>query len=407
MKVLWFTTTTLIENSHVGSGSWVAGMYDILKKHTEVELAIVSKSDNGKEYQYTYKGSNVYRIPIKRKVESKHIQMVSGIILREQPDIIQVWGTEDVWGLIPFKEICRHIPTVLDMQGVIYTVAREFQADLTWKERMLCWSLKEFLKPSSSLYMMQREYKRIVDSEIKVLKNFEHISCQSKWVKAYVRAVNTSAKLYDTGIALRDVFYMAPKWLQRKEQTLRIFSTAIDSQPLKGLYTLMKAFAIIHRQYPESELVLAGVRPSGIRRGGFSKLLGRYAKRNGMSDSIKFLGKLSAEQLAEQYRLCSVFVNPSFVESYSMVVTEAMYIGTPVVASFSGAMGELGENKEVLYFPKGDAAMCAYQILQIYENPKLASQMSYNGMTLAKERQSRDNIARKQYSIYQSLLEDK
>lgn len=405
MKILWFTSSKLPVNELQGSGTWVTGMLELIQNYCpETTITIVTKGSVQDKWKEDTPWCQQWVIPIKRKINKKEVEVVSEIIDLEKPDLIHIWGTEDIWGLLPFDEICPHIPRLLDMQGVVSSVADGFYADLSFYERLKCWSFKEMIKPSSSLAFMKRNFQRWIGKEEYIIKHSKNISCQSDWVSGYIKRINDSANLYTTGIALRNAFYKSKKWDHKSNSPFVLFSTAINSQPLKGLYTLYKAFGIVHKAHPESKLVLAGPVQTGIRKGGFCKQLDRYARRHGFYDAVKYLGTLSPEDLVSQYLGCNVFVNPSFVESYSMVVAEAMYLGVPTVASYTGAMGELGPDDSVLYFPKGDYTMCAHQIMKILDNRKLAEEMSKKSIMIGQMRQSKETIAKHQVEIYSDIL---
>ena len=151
--------------------------------------------------------------------------------------------------------------------------------------------------------------------------------------------------------------------------------------------------------------MIAGELQSGIRISGFSKFLIKYIKTHKLTDSISFIGALNASQLTEQLQKASVFVNPSYVESYSLVIAEAMMIGTPTVATFAGAMTELGkDNESILYFPKGDYIMCAQKIINLLDNPILATTISAKAQEIANNRNDIATITQKQLKIYSTIL---
>lgn len=405
MEILWFTSSKLPVNDLQGSGTWVTGMLELIQNYcSDINITIVTRGSGKDKFKEDTPWGQQWVIPIKKKVEKKDVDVVSKIIKLEKPDLIHIWGTEDIWGLLPFDDICPHIPRLLDMQGVVSSVAEGFYADLSFYERLRCWSLKEMMKPSSSLESMKRNYQRWIGKEEYIIKHSQNISCQSDWVIGHIKRINDSAHLFATGIALRKAFYKSKKWEIKPNSPFVLFSTAINSQPLKGLYTLYKAFGIVHNAHPESKLVLAGPVQTGIRKGGFCKLLNQYARKHGFFDAVIYLGTLSPEELVSQYLECDVFVNPSFVESYSMVVAEAMYLGVPTVASYSGAMGELGPDGAVLYYPKGDYTMCAHQIMKIIDNRKLAEEMSKKSIMIGRIRQNKETIAKQQVEIYKDIV---
>lgn len=405
MKILWLSSVQLTDEKKLISGTWIPGLLSLLKTHYP-DLVIVNITKGRVSHPIKVENEFLceWLLPETNRMSIKIIRQINDIVDQEVPDIIQVWGTEDIWGLFPFHELYSHIPTILEIQGILASVSEEYYGGLTPMELLKCWNIKEFLKPSSSLPAIRRLYSRNVGRETQILRNFSNIGVQSVWSASVVRTINPIAKLYKSGIALRPAFYKSKKWQYSNNSSIRVFSTALMGQPLKGAYTLFKAFAIVRQRFPKAQLILAGANEFGIRRSGFCRMLTKFAKEHEFWDSVHQLGPLSAEQLAEQYRSASVFVNPSNWESYSVVTAEAMYIGCPTVASYAGAMPELGVNGSVLYFPKGDFRICASHIIKIIENRDLALDLSYKSISVGQDRQDCIGIAKKQMNTYLQLI---
>lgn len=406
MRILWMSSVQLSTQRTLISGTWIPGLFSLLKQYyPTLEIINLTKGDVSRATRVESNNLVEWIIPAKTKMTVSIINEIETVIKNEKPDIIQVWGTEDIWGTFPFQQKVPEIPAILEIQGILSSVSEEFYGGLTPMELFRCWNIKEFLKPSSSLPAIRRLYTKNIPRENSILRNFNNIGVQSEWSAAVVRTINRTARLYKSGIALRPPFYESDKWTigDKNSNRIRIFSTALMGQPLKGAYILFKAFAIVKKRFPNAELVIAGVKEEGIRKSGFCRMLTRFAKKNGFIGSIRLLGTVNAKQLADQYRTASVFVNPSNWESYSVVTAEAMYIGCPTVASYSGAMPELGLDNSVLYFPKGDFRICASHIINILENSKLALELSNKSIIVGEYRQSRARIAEKQMETYLQL----
>lgn len=405
MKILWLSSVQLTNNKILISGTWIPGLFTLLKSHyPDLKITNLTKGIVSQPTRIDREDLTEWIIPATDQMTTKTILQIDDIIKQETPDIIQVWGTEDIWGIFPFHKLIPNIPVILEIQGILASVSEEFYGGLTPMELLKCWNIKEFLKPSSSLPAIRKLYSRNVDRESRILQKFQNIGVQSAWSASVVRTFNQTARLYESGIALRPAFYKSKKWGLPNCGPIRIFSTALMGQPLKGAYTLFKAFAIVRQRFPDAQLILAGVNEQGIRRSGFCRMLTRFAQKHKFLNSIHQLGQSSAEQLAEQYRTASVFVNPSNWESYSVVTAEAMYVGCPTVASYSGAMPELGHDNSVLYFPKGDFRICASHIIKIIENQDLALNLSNKSILIGEARQDCTKIAEKQMETYQKLI---
>jgi len=129
--------------------------------------------------------------------------------------------------------------------------------------------------------------------------------------------------------------------------------------PEKGLETLFDAYGAASREIDEPALVVAGEGP----------LRGALEKRAADEDlpRVKFLGFVQPEELSAVYAAADVFVLPSLVEPWGVVVNEAMAAGLPVILSERvGAAADLvieGENGHVV--PAGDAGALAGKITAV------------------------------------------
>ncbi len=400
MKVIWFSNVDISVSTMSGSGTWVMAMARALCSHDQ-SIDITNISMAGIDDDVTVESGRIRQIKIKAAtINEDFVGKVHDLISKINPVLLHVWGTESQWAKFPFG---TSLPILVDMQGIVCSVYENFYGGLTPAEVRKCWKLKECLKPTSSLQYGKHVYKSLIEREKQVVKSIKYVSVQSKWVEGYIRALNPNCKIYHTGIALRPEFYNAKKWHAVKEPI--IFSTATMITPLKGLHVLLRALSIIKMYYPNVELRLAGDVQIGLRVGGYAKMLNKYISANNLESNVKFLGALNTGELIKEYQSAAVVVNPSSIESYSLVVAEAMHIGSPVVASYVGGMAELGKNNEsILYFPKEDYVTCARRILEILENNTLSTSLSKNAIDCSCNRDSLETIASKQLHIYNSLL---
>jgi glycosyltransferase involved in cell wall biosynthesis len=108
--------------------------------------------------------------------------------------------------------------------------------------------------------------------------------------------------------------------------------------PVKGLETLLKAFAEVRRRCPLTpsalpQLLLVG---EGEQRGELEALtaaLGLGSDAEGEGGGIRFAGSQQWKELPRFYGLADLFVLPSTFEPWGAVVHEAMACGLPVVVS--------------------------------------------------------------------------
>ena len=99
---------------------------------------------------------------------------------------------------------------------------------------------------------------------------------------------------------------------------------------LKGLETLIRALASLSRLFPQQRfhLLVAGR--------GRSQPYTRLARRLGVLEAISFLGPVS--NMEAYYAAADLYVHPTFYDSCSLTVLEALATGLPAVTSrFNGA----------------------------------------------------------------------
>jgi glycosyltransferase involved in cell wall biosynthesis len=101
----------------------------------------------------------------------------------------------------------------------------------------------------------------------------------------------------------------------------------------KGFDLLLEAYAAIDEVHRTADLVIAG---QGAALDG---LRGRAAAI-GVADQVHFVGRLSREAVAEAMAGATLFVMPSRLEPFGIVILEAWRAGVPVVATNRGGPPE-------------------------------------------------------------------
>ncbi len=105
-------------------------------------------------------------------------------------------------------------------------------------------------------------------------------------------------------------------------------------EPRKNLVTLLEAYA----RLPNSEripLLLGG------GKGWLYDEIFATIERHQLSDQVRWLGYLPAEELPLWYNSAEVFVLPSVFEGFGLPVLEAMACGTPVIVSNASSLPEV------------------------------------------------------------------
>jgi UDP-glucose:(heptosyl)LPS alpha-1,3-glucosyltransferase len=143
---------------------------------------------------------------------------------------------------------------------------------------------------------------------------------------------------------------------------------------LKGLATAVRAVGKLRKAHrPVRLLVLGSGRPGPYQR---------LARREGAEDAVQFMGKV--EDSAPFYGAADVFVLPTWYDSCSLSLLEALASGLPAVTSSHNGAGELlthGVDGFVIDDP-GDADSLAAH-LETLADPQTHAQVSVAGRRLA------------------------
>ncbi len=105
-----------------------------------------------------------------------------------------------------------------------------------------------------------------------------------------------------------------------KETDLVFYARLI---PQKGVYDFLK----VVKKIPYANAVVAGFASEATK-----KEIGEYLIRNDLDKRVKLLTNISREDSAEILKRSKVFVYPSRLDSFALVVLESLSCGTPVVS---------------------------------------------------------------------------
>jgi len=159
----------------------------------------------------------------------------------------------------------------------------------------------------------------------------------------------------------------------------RVVAMASADSPLKGVATLLEAFAKL-RTERDLELVIVS-RPSA--GGRTEQLVDRLA----ITGSVRFVSDLSDGELATLVGSAEVACVPSLYEGFSLPTVEAMACGTPLVVSRTGAIPEVVGPDGLcadLVTP-GDADDLAATLARLLDDPDRRARMGSAGRRRSRE----------------------
>ncbi len=141
----------------------------------------------------------------------------------------------------------------------------------------------------------------------------------------------------------------------------------------KGFDLLIEAFARLAADRPDVGLVIAGDGPAR------ADLAGRVAAL-GLTGRVHLPGPLARPQVSSVMAAADVFVLPSRVEPFGIVVLEALRAGRPVVVSSRGGAGEIVRHqREGLLADPLDTVALADAIASLLDDQLLARRIAAAG----------------------------
>jgi glycosyltransferase involved in cell wall biosynthesis len=113
----------------------------------------------------------------------------------------------------------------------------------------------------------------------------------------------------------------------------RIVAMASADTPMKGIATLLEAFAKLRTERDVELLLITKPKPGGETE--------RLIDRLSVGDSVRFVNGISDAELAEVVGSAEIACVPSLYEGFSLPTVEAMACETPLVVSRAGAIPEV------------------------------------------------------------------
>lgn len=411
IKILWLCNHYLSDIDIVHTGTWLDTIARELIDADGIELAILGAGNVKRFTPFNYQCVKQWIVPAKCKINRNGLpnrsllDTISSACQSFAPDLINVWGTEAYWGLLTTRGILR-APSILTMQGVRNRLATNFHGNLTGIERLKCTGFRNIAKSMLFRNKGKRYNRKWGRFEIEIMAGHRWIMCQTPWQMSQVLSNRNGSNIFHVDLPLRKPFSESKKWIPKNSQPI-IFCCASTWSRAKGLHCAIRAIAILKKKYPNIQLRIGGSRlRSDLFGDGYHRWLNSLIHQHSLSKNIYWCGKLNAAQMTNELCNAAAFVIPTFIESYCMVMAEAMRVGTPIVVSYTGGTAYLGKDEETcLFFMPGDEAMCAYQLDRLLSSEGLSSYLSQKAKALSLYRHNESDIIAKHLQIYREVIE--
>jgi len=142
-----------------------------------------------------------------------------------------------------------------------------------------------------------------------------------------------------------------------------VFATIGGIELRKNSIAILEAFARVRVDLPLARLVIAGG-ASVLDHGAYRAAFDARVAELGLGAAIRLLGVLDDDDIARVLHAADVFVFPSLVEGFGLVVLEALAAGLPVVASGIAPFTEYLGVADAHFARPDDAASIAHAMLR-------------------------------------------
>jgi len=334
-----------------------------LQQRHKAEVVVVTSNAHGKK-QITeeYCGIKVYRLPVMMRVSNTPINplwyfSLKKIICEEKPDIINshqpVMFIGDmaafVAGNIPFV-LTYHAGTMKKKQFLIDIIISLYE---------------QFVLPHTA-------------------KKATKFICVSNFVQ------NTLFKKYAARVTIIspgvNTSLYTPDLKVKREANLVLFVARHKTMyRMKGLYYLIEAVKML----PDVRLHIVG------------------EAEESDNTNIEYVGVKQGKELVEEMQKASVMVLPSLphMESFGMVLIEAMACQTPVIGTRIGGIPEvIREGVDGFIVPPEDSNALALAISKIVSDKELANRMGQRGAEKVREQFTWDTRVDLTQEVFASCL---
>ena len=415
MRILWLcniipgAVQQAIDGS-AGNGLWIDHTLEDLICVPDTTLRVLCRGPRASQGTVNeHLSYRVFEEPVMHRYEAALEPLFRRELRQYKPDIIHIWGTEYSHTLAMLR-ICRAEGlldrTAVGIQGLCGICGKHYGEGLP-ASALRGFSLRDLLR-MDNVTMQRRHYLQRGHMENAALAITKHVLGRTHWDEAAAKMLSPQAQYHYCGETLRQSFYSG-SWQYDACQKHSIFASGPDT-PIKGFHHLLEAMTLVLKQYPDACIAVPG--PDIFRASGRARLLEqtyhrylrRYAAKHGLTDHVRFLGRLDAEQMKQAFLNANVFVLPSVMDNSPNVLGEAMLLGLPCIAADVGGVASLlHAPEEGLLYQASAPYVLAQDICRVFAMEDTAAEMGLAAQRRAKVTHAPAQNLDTLLNIYRSL----
>ena len=412
LRILWFANTPGLSQHYFNStsiaGGWLSSLQAEIEKSGRCKLGYVFYSDkkiepfefNGTSYfpvqrKAYHKGKRLaYRLAGKTEYD-ENVGNFLHIIKVFKPDIINVHGTENSFGLI--VNHITSIPVITTIQGNLTVYAKKYFSGIK-----LPGIFSQLMAGSPFFNLDFNQFVKRSKIEREILKKSKYIFGRTDWDRRICSVLAPNATYFHMGEIMRPKFYEA-KW-QPLNNPSPVFFTTSSNSFYKGFETLVETASLLVKNNFSFNWLVAGLSENDP----LIKLIKKNAGIKSLEDiHIKLLGKLEEEELTNKMIAADIYVQVSHIENSPNSICEAMLLGMPVIASFAGGTSSLLKDKETgILIQDGDPFVLAGGLIEMVKSPENNIRMAAEAYCAAHRRHNKEEIVSHLLATYITIIKN-
>jgi glycosyltransferase involved in cell wall biosynthesis len=410
LRVLWFANTpglsTNLSKKQSTAGGWISALQTEIENAGQCDLAFAFYSDQDLS-PFEFNRTKYYPIQrLARNKKSRLMQRILGkteydenlsrflqIIEDFKPDIIQVHGTENSFGLI--TDFVSKIPVVVSIQGNLTAYTSKYFSGLP-----MPYLPKRLRTGNFFLKMDFRQFVKRSIIEREILKKVKYILGRTDWDRRICLTMAPQADYFHQEEIMRASFY-ENDWKESQSHT-PVFHTTSSNSMYKGFETIIDTAVLLKNNRLDFQWTVAGLNEQDP--------LVRLIKKNRgislLSDiQVKTMGLMPEKALAGHMANASMYIQVSHAENSPNSVCEAMLLGMPVIATAVGGTSSLiTDNDTGILVQDGDAHALAGAITELMNDPSKSKTMAGRAKKIARERHQHQKVTFQLINNYRSIL---
>ena len=313
-----------------------------------------------------------------------------------KPDIIQIFGTENPFGLIISQQ---NIPVIIHIQGSLMVLEGKWFTGISRWEQFRYAGFKDLLLLRGS-YNEFISFKKRAAREAVIIKSCSYFMGRTSYDKRLVSLISPGSTYFHCEEFIRKIFF-EKQWDFPLGNEITCISI-LKGTSYKGIDLLVEVMIIL-KKYSTCSFTfkICGV----AENESIITIIKNKYKEDFKNLHLEFLGRLTSDELVENLCNSNFYIHPSFIENSPNSVCEAMALGMPVISTNTGGTSSLiNDSIEGILVQEGEPYSMAAAIINLINNYDYAKLLGKNARKISLTRHDPDQIVKTLLSIYKTIL---